>query len=79
VLYFSIAAVVTYFASSTLARRFVWAAVVVVPVIVALSRIYRGMHNPTDAIAGLIMGIGCVCVALLAVRTAGVVAERRSR
>ena len=71
VLYFSIAAVVTYFASSTLTRRFAWAAVVVVPAIVAFSRIYRGMHNPTDAIAGLIMGIGCVCVALLAVRTAG--------
>ena len=33
----------------------------------------------SDAIAGLIMGIGCVCVALLAVGTAGGVAERRSR
>ena len=78
-LYFSIAAVVTVYASGTLTRRLAWGAVVLVPVIVALSRIYRGMHHPTDAVAGLIMGIGCVGVALLAVRTAGVVAEHRSR
>jgi len=52
--------------------------VVVVPIVVALSRIYRGMHHPTDAIAGFLMGAGCVVVALLAVRTTGVVAARRS-
>jgi len=77
VLYFLIAAVVTFYATSLLARRVAWAAVVAVPIVVALSRIYRGMHHPTDAIAGFLMGAGCVIVALLAVRTAGVVAERR--
>ena len=61
---------VTSFATSALARRVVWSAVVVVPIVVALCRIYRGMHHPTDALAGCLMGIGCVAVALLAVRTA---------
>jgi undecaprenyl-diphosphatase len=70
VLYFAIAAVVTAYATSALARRIAWAAVVTVPVVVALSRIYRGMHHPTDAIAGFLMGTGCVVAALLAVRTA---------
>jgi membrane-associated phospholipid phosphatase len=77
VLYFSIAAVVAVYASRTVWRRVAWVAVVLVPVIVAVSRIYRGMHNPTDAAAGLIMGIGSVVVALTAVRAAGLVAERR--
>jgi undecaprenyl-diphosphatase len=77
-LYFSIAVVVTVYASRTHWRRVVWAVVVVVPIVVAVSRIYRGMHNPTDATAGLIMGIGCAVVALTAVRVAGVVSERRS-
>jgi undecaprenyl-diphosphatase len=73
VLYFLIAVVVTLYVKNTLARRVAWTAVVVVPIVVALSRIYRGMHHPTDALAGVLMGVGCVAVALLAVRTANVV------
>ena len=77
VLYFVIAVVVTMYVSNARTRRIVWAAVAIVPVVVALSRIYRGMHHPTDALAGALMGAGCVMVALLAVRTAGVVAGHR--
>jgi undecaprenyl-diphosphatase len=77
VLYFLIAVVVTMYVSNALARRIAWAAVVVVPIIVAFCRIYRGMHHPTDAVAGVLMGAGCVAVALLAVRTAVVVANDR--
>jgi membrane-associated phospholipid phosphatase len=47
------------------------------PVVVALSRMYRGMHYPTDATAGYLMGWGCVLVGYLVVRTAGVVAEQQ--
>ena len=35
---------------------------------VGLSRIYRGDHHPTDAIAGLVLGAGALWVAVLAVR-----------
>jgi membrane-associated phospholipid phosphatase len=79
VLYFLIAAVVSVYVARPSVHRVVWGAVVLIPVIVAVSRIYRGMHNPTDAIAGLVMGIGSVVVALLAIRTAGVVADRGRR
>src|SRR5215207_1294696 len=77
-LYFSIAAVATFYGARAFPRCIAWGAVVLIPLIVAVSRVYRGMHYPTDAIAGLAMGIGCVVVALFAVRTAQVVARSRS-
>jgi membrane-associated phospholipid phosphatase len=57
----------------------VWAAAVAIPLLVAASRMYRGMHHPTDTAAGMLLGTGALLVALLAARTAGAVAERRER
>ena len=34
-----------------------------VPVAVGLSRLYRGMHHPTDVIAGVVLGVLCLAVA----------------
>jgi membrane-associated phospholipid phosphatase len=47
------------------------------PIIVATSRIYRGMHNPTDVICGALIGMGCIAVGYLAVRTGVSVARER--
>jgi undecaprenyl-diphosphatase len=44
------------------------------PVFVACSRIYRGMHHPLDLGAGALIGIGAVMVLLFACRAAGVAA-----
>jgi membrane-associated phospholipid phosphatase len=63
--------------SSTL-RSVVWTVALLIPPLVALSRMYRGMHHPTDTLAGLLIGIGALLVALLAARTAGAVWERRT-
>jgi membrane-associated phospholipid phosphatase len=50
---------------------------VFMPLLVAGSRMYRGMHNPTDAFAGLLMGALTVAIAILVVRVVGVAVARR--
>jgi undecaprenyl-diphosphatase len=80
------AAVVLWFAVALLVwtateNRWLRCAAVIVaaaaPVIVALSRMYRGMHYPTDAIVGYAIGWACVAIGILAVRTAWTAADRR--
>ena len=48
------------------------------PLIVGTSRAYRGMHNATDVICGLLIGAGCITVGYVAVR-AGLAAAHRDR
>jgi membrane-associated phospholipid phosphatase len=54
-----------------------WTFAIALPPLVALARMYRGMHHPSDTIAGLVLGLSALVAALLVVRTAGAVAERR--
>jgi membrane-associated phospholipid phosphatase len=54
-----------------------WALAVLLPVVVATSRMYRGMHHPTDAAMGVLVGIAAVSVALLATRAADGTARLR--
>ncbi len=53
---------------STIVRWLAWGVALLVGPIVAFSRVYRGMHHPSDVAAGLLLGIGCVVLAFLAVR-----------
>jgi undecaprenyl-diphosphatase len=51
-------------------RYAAWAAAVVLPVFVASSRMYRGMHHPLDVAGGVFVGVGAVLVLLFACRAA---------
>jgi membrane-associated phospholipid phosphatase len=52
------------------ARNAAWALAVLLPVLVALSRMYRGMHHPLDVASGVVIGIGAIAVLLFACRSA---------
>jgi undecaprenyl-diphosphatase len=65
----SIAVLVGWNTRSKAVRWLAWSVALVVGPVVAFSRIYRGMHFPTDVVVGLLLGIACVVVAFLAVRS----------
>jgi membrane-associated phospholipid phosphatase len=44
---------------------------------VAVSRMYRGMHHPLDILAGVLIGIAALALALLLAQTTRVVANKR--
>jgi undecaprenyl-diphosphatase len=61
--------------SSALRRRWVtvlvWTVAVAMVLVVSVSRMYRGMHHPFDTLGGALLGLGCLLVALVAVRAFG--------
>ena len=65
-LYGSIAALVLVFGARAAWRRVALTAAVVLPIAVAASRLYRGMHYPTDVLAGALLGFAWLRVAMYA-------------
>ena len=68
VVYGGIALMVTLTTRRLLPRVLTWTLAAAVTTCVGLSRVYRGEHHPTDAIAGLVLGAGALVTAALAVR-----------
>jgi membrane-associated phospholipid phosphatase len=60
-------------------RIAIWAVALAIPPIVALSRIYRGMHHPIDALAAIPIGIAAIVVVIFACRVAGAAMARREQ
>jgi membrane-associated phospholipid phosphatase len=52
-------------------RATAWIVAVLLPIFVAMSRMYRGMHHPLDVAGGVVIGIGAISVLLFACRAAG--------
>ena len=59
-------------------RAVAWSIAVAIPIYVALSRMYRGMHYPLDVTGGALVGIAALCVVVFAARAAGA-ADRHRR
>lgn len=78
ILYVSLALLLVSFVRNSTVRALVWVLAIAIPIFVGLSRLYRGMHHPTDVIGSVVLGTGALLFALLAVRTAGAVNERRA-
>ncbi len=58
--------------------RAVWLVPIVFGLIVGYARVYRGMHHLTDVVAGAILGIAALGVAVAATRASAVSAARRA-
>ncbi|MFE9954948.1 phosphatase PAP2 family protein [Micromonospora sp. NPDC005299] len=66
-LYVGIAVLLALRARSTPAKVTWWTLLVLVPVGVALTRMYRGMHHPSDVVASFLNGGACVAIMARAV------------
>jgi membrane-associated phospholipid phosphatase len=55
-----------------------WAVAAIAVISIAVSRIYRGMHHPLDTVSGVLLGAGCLLVALTVVRIYGHVRDARA-
>lgn len=56
-------------------RAACWSVALAIPLLVAFSRMYRGMHHPTDVAAAALVGIGTLVVAVAAARAADAAAR----
>jgi membrane-associated phospholipid phosphatase len=75
--YGSIALVLAAYLRDSRWRYAAYAFGVLLPLLVAGSRMYRGMHNPTDALAGVLMGCLAVAAAIFVSRIVGVAVRNR--
>lgn len=63
----SVALIVAWNVRSTALKVAAWTLALLIGPAVAVARVYRGMHHPTDVAMGLLMGAACVLLAWLAV------------
>jgi undecaprenyl-diphosphatase len=75
--YVAVALIIDNRTRSALLQGLAWVLAVFAPLSVLLSRLYRGMHFPSDVLFGVLGGLASLAVALLAVRAATSVAQRR--
>ena len=64
--------------SNPVFRASAWTAAVAIPIYVAFSRMYRGMHYPLDVTGGALLGIAALVVIVFACRSAGAATESHS-
>ena len=75
----ALAIVLTSLVRGKRARTLVWVLAMMPPIGVAISRLYRGMHFPTDVAASVLLSVAALLGALLAVRSMAAVAAERDR
>jgi membrane-associated phospholipid phosphatase len=76
--YVGLALVITSRVHGPTVRALIWLFAIAIPVYVGISRLYRGMHHPTDVMGSVVLGAGALIFAVMACRTAGAVSRRRA-
>ncbi len=75
--YGGLALLITSRLTSGVHRAIVWGIAVAIPLVVGVSRMYRGMHHPLDTLAGVLIGIAALTLVVFVARVTGVVARAR--
>ncbi|HJZ61375.1 MAG TPA: phosphatase PAP2 family protein [Miltoncostaeaceae bacterium] len=75
--YASLALVISSWTPRRWVAALAWTLAVLLPLAVAASRMYRGMHHLSDVASGALVGTGALLVALLAVRACGAAKDAR--
>jgi membrane-associated phospholipid phosphatase len=70
-IYGGIALLLTSRIADRRARVAIWVVAALIPVYVAFSRMYRGMHHPLDIFGGVIIGIAALSALVLVTRASG--------
>jgi undecaprenyl-diphosphatase len=79
VLYVGLALVITWLVRNALLRALAWILGSALPLYVGFSRLYQGMHHPTDLIGSVVIAVGSLLFGLLACLTASAVGRSRTR
>ncbi len=77
--YCGLALLVTSRIAAKLPRYAIWAIAAAIPVFVALSRMYRGMHHPLDVLGGGVVGVATLAALVLCCRAAGIAVAARDQ
>jgi membrane-associated phospholipid phosphatase len=75
-LYVGLAIVLASHVKHSAGRALLWIVAIAIPFAIALSRVYRGMHHPTDVVASLIVLGPCALVVALFAARSGAAAAR---
>lgn len=70
-IYGGLALLVSSRLSSAAAKALVWSLAVLIPLFVAFSRMYRGMHHPLDVVGGALVGIAALSALVVVTRASG--------
>jgi undecaprenyl-diphosphatase len=77
--YCGIAFLLTSRISNLGARICIWTVATLIPVFVAFSRMYRGMHHPLDVAGGVVIGVAALTAMIFVSRAAHVTSTVRRR
>ena len=58
-------------------RLLAWIGAILIALFVAMSRMYRGMHHPIDAVGGVLLGLAAIAIVLFACNAATAAMEMR--
>lgn len=77
-LYVSLAIILSAHVHSRVVRAVAWALAILIPISVALARLYRGMHHFTDVLASVLLGVAAVLIGAFAARVWTAIDEARA-